>query len=144
MISKNELSQLIKKVSEEWLYDPEDFVCYWDVNSGSCGEFALSVKEKLPSDSGVVVTSTGEFLEEKGLEAYGDKGEYSNHVWLMLNGEHFDIERPEGVKHFMDLPYFQREVKIKELGVQERELYRLITANPENYEELIYNPFTHK
>lgn len=67
MIKKKELTQVIKEVSKEWLYDEQDFVCYWDINSGSCGEFALSVKERFSEDNGLTVVSAGQYLEKKGL-----------------------------------------------------------------------------
>ncbi|MGY3582267.1 hypothetical protein ACVIGB_000808 [Bradyrhizobium sp. USDA 4341] len=32
------------------------------------------------------------------------------HVWLALNGRHYDAEAPEGVENFLELPFFQRVV----------------------------------
>lgn len=61
-------------------------------------------------------------------------------MWLLLNGKHFDIERPEGVKDFMELPFFQREKKIKESGIKEEDLYQLLIENPQKHKDLIYDP----
>lgn len=47
MFSKEILVKTIKQTSKEWLYDPSDFVPYLDINSGSCGEFAEDVFERL-------------------------------------------------------------------------------------------------
>ena len=137
---KELLTQTIKDASKEWVYDVTQFVCYMDINSGSCGEFAYYVKERLPEGTAVSLVCTRHYLEEKGLESYGADGGFSNHVWITLNGEHFDIERPYGVKTFMELPFFQRELRMHELGLGEMELYGLIKENPENYKELIYLP----
>lgn len=137
MINRDTLTEIIKAVGLEWVYDSSNFVCYWDVNSGSCGEFAYAVLERLPEDSGVEIVSTGTFLEQKGLESYGVKGEFSNHVWLVFNGEHFDLERPSGVKEFIELPYFQREIKYKELSLSDQEFYLFLKEKQDEYPALI-------
>jgi hypothetical protein len=31
-----------------------------------------------------------------------------NHVWLYIDGKHYDAEAPEGVTTFVELPFFQR------------------------------------
>lgn len=134
--TKELLTKTIIDVSKEWLYDENDFVCYWDVNSGSCGEFALAVLNRLPENSGVVLKTTEDYLDCQGLESYGEQGEYSYHVWLYFNGEHFDIERPYGVNDFLKLPYFQREKFMFNHGINEMELYDLLTDQPDKYKEL--------
>lgn len=136
-MTKEELSQIIANVSLEWLYNKQDFVCYWDINSGSCGDFAFAVKKYLPGDSEVTLTTTGDFLEEKGIESYGENGDFSNHVWLTFDGYHFDIERQDGVSNFMDLPYFQREIKKNEMSIDDHKLYFLINENPTEYKNFI-------
>lgn len=95
----------------------------------------------MPKDSGVTIVSTGQFLEQKGIESYGEQGEFGNHVWLTWNDECFDAERPEGVKNFIDLPFFQRRIKRKELHIQkDHDFYLLVAANPEKYKKMIYLP----
>ena len=136
-MEEKQLTRVIQETTLEWTFDHLDFVSYMDVNSGSCGEFALAVLNKLPRDSGVKIVSTGSFLENKGLEAYGENGSYSNHVWLMFQEKHYDIERPHGVKDFMELPYFGRENIMKKLNIKDRELYELLVANEEKYADLI-------
>lgn len=139
MIIKETLTETIKAVGLEWVYNASLFVSYWDVNSGSCGEFAYNVLERLPSKDGVEIVSTKNFLDQKGLERYGNNGEFSNHVWLVFEGEHFDIERPNGVNDFMQLPYFQREIKLKELKLSDFDFYLFIRANEKDYPALICN-----
>lgn len=138
MIKKNELTEIIKWSASEWIYDT-NFVSYWDINSGSCGEFALYIQEQLPKDSGMEIVTTGSYLKGNGLY-FGEEKTHSNHVWITLNGDHFDIERPEGVSNFMELPFFQREIEMKRIGITDQELYKLIDESPEKYRNLIFLP----
>ena len=140
MTAEEKLIQAIKETAKEWLYDTKDFTCYMDTNSGSCGDFALRVNEKLKGEEGFEITCTGEVLEKNGIENYGKEG-YSNHVWIKYNDKHYDIERINGVEDWRELPYFKREEKMKQLKIYDQQLYELILQNIEEYKDLICDSY---
>jgi hypothetical protein len=131
---KSDLTVAIQNATKEWVYNVADPICYIDINSGSCGEFAHYVVSMLPKNSGVVLASTKTFMEEVGLEHYQSTNnelseiKFSNHAWLIFDGSHFDIERPEGTDQPINLPYFQREIEMYISGMSEAEFINFIVT----------------
>lgn len=50
---------------------------------------------------------TWDDLDQLSVDADFDSG---THVWLVLDGKHYDAEAPEGVENLFDLPFFRRIV----------------------------------
>ena len=133
--TQTDLTKLIQESAKEWLYADEP-ICYIDINSGSCGEFALHVEERLPSDAKVILSSTATYMRETDSIYFQSRNneytdiKFSNHMWITFEGRHFDIERPRGVENFIDLPFFQREIEIQRTGVSESILAKAIIDDP--------------
>ena len=65
-------------------------------------------------------TKTGEYWNVKNLKKYGEppfgwenlnKLDLHGHVWVYSNGKHYDVETPNGVDNFWNLPIYKRQLK---------------------------------
>mgnify|MGYP000959644511 CR=1 FL=1 len=108
-----------------------------DLNNGYCEDMAYEIGDML-LDSGIQYeivddglfwdssnsiskykTATGENWNVKNFKKYNTPFDYSvlskidltGHSWIYALGLHFDVEVPEGVKSFLDLPIYQRQLK---------------------------------
>lgn len=109
---------------------------YFDINNGLCEDFAMDLMKKLRgittaayelSDASYM-TGDGGVADGKGWdwsvlkESLGilppagltceevDQINFSGHVWVEVDGVHFDAEAPEGVRSFFELPIFKRKI----------------------------------
>ncbi len=51
---------------------------------------------------------TWEHLEQLAFDANWSVG---THIWLLLDGKHYDAQCPEGVSNFLELPFFAEGIR---------------------------------
>ena len=86
------ISAAIKSLIAEYGMSP------WEINNGDCENFALDLIEMVGG-------------EDWGTESLGNYELWEilpGHVWVYLDGKHYDSECPEGVDTPLELPIFAR------------------------------------
>jgi len=120
--------QLVKMVRDRYLKIRPGTTAY-DINNGSCEEFADDLISLIPGASvWNIVESTQMLLDEhKKMAKMGIKfvGEPTNlvvnykgtiidlpgHYWIKWKGRHYDAECPDGVKDWLELPVFKNSIR---------------------------------
>lgn len=97
-------AQIVNDVLEAFLSKPE-YDSPADINSGSCHAFAETVASKI---EGTTVHTTADVVGELAAEEPEPW-----HVWVEVDGEHYDAERPDGVDSWAKLPFWSRTVTKK-------------------------------
>jgi hypothetical protein len=85
------IAEIIAFYISEYGIDP------YEINNGSCEEFADDVIDALESDG-----ITG--AEMSGTPTF----ELPGHYWVDYNGKSYDAECPDGVDNWRKLPIFQK------------------------------------
>lgn len=126
----NTIAAAIRTLRDEFLED-NPIKGFYDINNGLCEEFAETIASRLGLDTKTDCSCTDQFWPEEGAW-YADPdlirkagGQYpestpegqlcevvgsSTHQWITVDGHHFDAECPEGVRNFLELPIFKRQV----------------------------------
>lgn len=144
------LKEIIKRLRDKYVKDPRipEITTYFDINRGYCEEIAYRTFEEYEKlvYTGAEVLGTENFYVEDYEPGYEEfdwellkshwpreyERNYKNpdcalevykgacHVWVYLDGKHYDSEAPEGVDNFFELPFFRRyEVQyLRERGVE--------------------------
>lgn len=125
------VSQHVKQLRSQYIKQGRAS-SYYDINDGICDQFADEMEKTLSSiaafasiltveGANFTIEGEGEIFDQallakywaitppvgwtwKELEAVG----FGQHVWIIVNGRHYDAECPDGVASFFDLPLFRR------------------------------------
>lgn len=84
------MKDIINNLIKKWGLTPAE------INSGRCDEFAQDVWD----------ITGGELVATEDVD--GDTSTLPGHVWIVVNGRHYDAETPEGVDDFRQLKIFKR------------------------------------
>jgi hypothetical protein len=132
------LTNLILVVRDEYLANEENLTSYYDINNGSCVEFAEEVLDRMGGydeedrfyeiELDMLRDGTeedpNEFLDRDLLETHWehvvpthgltwdemDEIPFGHHRWLVLDNRHYDAECPEGVDNLFELPLFDKYI----------------------------------
>lgn len=124
-VGKSPITQVVLDLLKQYRGDP----C--SINSGNCDEFAGKLASKLESlGYSVDILESGGFfsdvpvVQSNTVSDYGDSipAGYSvgdlddilndaTHVWVFVDGKHYDSETPRGVTKVFNLPFFRRYLK---------------------------------
>lgn len=128
-VAEKPISQVVRDTAARYLAE-EGIEAIEDINNGLCDEFANDVCEAV---DGAMPLGFEEFkigadgdpagddlFDMNVLNAFGislpqghtpetiERVSFGGHVWIYLDGKHFDAECPEGVDSFFDLPFSRR------------------------------------
>lgn len=131
--STESLSNIIRETAQEYA---DDGIPAEEIGNGHCEDFADDVCDRWLGGSWVLeeggdftTLSTGEVLANDGLDPDRTDGRFGDvpegiepdlikilgvfcpdHVWITVYDKHYDAEAPDGVDHFLDLPFFQKRL----------------------------------
>lgn len=128
-MNRPQISDIVQSVRDKWLKWGDAIN---NINSGNCDLFAWDVIETA-ADYGI-------YCEEMDT-AYMDNvpENLSGHVWVYCkdDGKHYDVETPQGVSDWMQLPYFQREIMKNKLRIMQEYQERSMIEDKEEYKDYI-------
>lgn len=153
-VSEKMLVKAIMQTRQEYLRGGM-VKCLYDIGSGHCEDFVDDVLSKLDPDWMTREGEKGfpETLETlnfcanemadlrllrkwkepipqdaDSLKTFKLQFSRATHMWIFFGGKHYDAEKPNGVPHFLQLPFFVRNMKLwRKKTVRENE------SNPELY-----------
>jgi len=89
MPTVDEIAATIRELAARWGSSPQE------INNGQCEDFAIAVANHLGLNA-------WKLLMANPVE------ELLGHIWLTINGRHYDAEMPEGEDSWWDLPIYRR------------------------------------
>ena len=96
--SEDPVTLLLKRLSEKLSITP------YEVNDGFCTRVAQRIEQEVPQARETCYEMiTPELPPYSGREY----NLYKSHSWIEYNGKHYDIEAPDGIKEWKELPIFQ-------------------------------------
>jgi hypothetical protein len=98
MVRSVEVGHVISTLIDEWGVDTPR-----KINRGNCALFAVEVAERCPS---LMLVKTGN-EPVSGRISLDDVSEPA-HIWVTDGKKHYDVEVPEGVNDWKNLPVFER------------------------------------
>lgn len=107
--SKVDIAQEIMKLVEEWKRERR-INCAFDVGSGQCDAFAYELEKRVPGSESGWEADFHDPISEKAWEEAGLEP-FDGHYVVKYNNRYYDAETPEGVDHWIHLPYFERKVR---------------------------------
>lgn len=128
-------SDLLTAAISEYMKE-HGFSTAQSINGGGCEDFMMAMLDKfgeqfpdlqeqcteifLVDDDGLdytyMIEHCGMVLPDTLSRELLDSVYLPGHVWLCLDGLHYDSECPEGVSLFLDLPIFKRAIARKTQG----------------------------
>lgn len=95
------MSGIIKELAAQMMEEC-GFETPADINNGDCGEFADLLLRALGEDSDAKLCIVPLVAIAEALDG---------HVWVFLDGRHYDSETPDGVEDWRHLPFYQRNYR---------------------------------
>lgn len=92
------VSQLIAQLVADFHKSP------YEINNGECEEFAGELQSLLRTEG-------YQGVEEECSEYHAPFGTLPGHMWVKVDGRHYDAECPNGVKRWNQLPIFAKASK---------------------------------
>ena len=88
-----------------------------NINSGDCAYFAEAVLEAMGLEQNDDTFINADPFD--GADEFGnDNIFWPGHYWITHHGRHYDLECPDGVDCWHDLPLFKRFIKYKHLTLK--------------------------
>lgn len=95
--TEQDISSILQSLQKTLLQKPH-ISSIEDINEGYCGMVAGNVYTKLGKP------------DEMKLCRAGEQSDF--HYWIEYQGTFYDVERPEGVANWQDLPFFKRHPEV--------------------------------
>jgi hypothetical protein len=84
------------------------------INEGYCSEFAHSVVRAIQKDRGRDVGEAGKHNDTDDVHTsrVGPNENGDGHLWITVEGRHYDAESPEGITDPKELKWFSRHATV--------------------------------